>query len=163
MPHEKYVQYLRNATAYIDSFPMTGGTAFPEILSLGVPCFGLLTGAHGYTPGDRVKSISASDLSEELLHFLNTKQRSGINLDNIINQVYEVHQTENVAERVTQAVSAEAKDMLPTWENPGVINPAFYEEIWQRQLIFTFPVHTLPDLRVMLLFIGFWLGRNKLS
>lgn len=163
MPHEKYVQYLGNATAYIDSFPMTGGTAFPEILSLGVPCFGVLTGAHGYTPADQLKSVDIDHLSHDLRHFLKTRERPDINLNKIIEQVYEAHDTEKVAKRVTTAMNTDAIDMPPMWVNPAAIDTRFYEKIWRAQKIFTFPIHTLPNLRLLLLFIAEWRNRNKLA
>jgi hypothetical protein len=161
MSHEKYVSYLSNASAYIDSFPMTGGTAFPEILSLGVPCFGVLTGAHGYTPADRLKSENMQRLSDDLLHFLATQERPGINLDEVMEQVYQAHDTDKVAARVAIAANTKELEEKTLWDNPAAIDTQFYEKIWRNQKLFSMPVHTFPNIFLFRLFISYWFRRNN--
>lgn len=162
MPHEEYLNYLKNATAFVDSFPMTGGTAFPEILSLGVPCFGVLTGAHGYTPADQLKSTSVAQLSEDLSTYISKRQRPGIALDAIVDQLYETHETENVANRITKAMENHASDLPPLWENPAAVDASFYEKIWREKKMFSMPLHTLPNIRLFFLFMAYWWKKNRL-
>lgn len=161
MPHEKYLQYLQNSTAFIDSFPMTGGTAFPEILSLGVPCFGVLTGAHGYTPADQLKSVSVTQLSEDLTNFLKSRLRHNVKLDDIVDQLYDAHETENVANRITKAMENDISNMQPLWKNPAEVDARFYEKIWQEKKIFSMPLHTLPNIRLLFLFLVYWWNKNR--
>jgi hypothetical protein len=161
MPHEEYLRYLQNATAFIDSFPMTGGTAFPEILSLGVPCFGVLTGAHGYTPADQLKSASVALLSEDLTRFLESGFRHNIKLEDIVDQLYAAHDTEKVASRMTKAMENDLSNMRPIWKNPAEVDARFYEKIWQEKKIFSMPLHTLPNIRLFFLFIAYWWNKNR--
>lgn len=161
MPHEQYLHYLRHTTAFIDSFPMTGGTAFPEILSMGVPCFGVLTGAHGYTPADQLKSVSVEQLTNDVVTYLKQRQRPDINSAQVINQIYEVHDTEQVAKRITTANDVQAPCLAPLWDNPAAIDSAFYEKIWQEKKTFSFPLHTLPSIQILRHFIPYWCNSRK--
>lgn len=161
MPHDEYLKYLQNATAFVDSFPMTGGTAFPEILSLGVPCFGVLTGAHGYTPADQLKSVSIAQLSEDLNRFIETRQRPDIALDDIVHQLYEAHETEKVAGRINKAMESDISDMQPLWKNPAAVDSTFYEKIWREKKIFSMPLHTLPNIQLFFLFLAYWWNKDR--
>lgn len=161
MPHDEYLKYLQNATAFVDSFPMTGGTAFPEIFSLGVPCFGVLTGAHGYTPADQLKSVNLTQLSEDLTSYLKSRQRNSINLDEVVHQLYEAHETENVANRITKAMECDINNLQPLWKNPAEVDSTFYEKIWREQKMFSMPLHTLPNFRLFFLFLAYWWKRNR--
>lgn len=161
MPHEEYLRYLQNSTAFIDSFPMTGGTAFPEILSLGVPCFGVLTGAHGYTPADQLKSASVALLSDDLTIFLDSGLRNTLRLDDIVDQLYAAHETENVANRMTKAIENDISNMLPLWVNPAEVDAHFYEKIWREKKIFSMPLHTLPNIHLFFLFLAYWWNKNR--
>lgn len=161
MPHDEYLKYLQNATAFVDSFPMTGGTAFPEILSLGVPCFGVLTGAHGYTPADQLKSVSIAQLSDDLNRFIKTRQRPDVALDDIVHQLYEAHETEKVAGRISKAMESDISDVQPLWKNPAAVDSTFYEKIWREKKIFSMPLHTLPNIQLFFLFLAYWWNKDR--
>jgi hypothetical protein len=53
---------MQICSAYVDSFPMTGGTAFQEAFMLGAPSFGLQIGGGGYGLVDVLRSATIDDL-----------------------------------------------------------------------------------------------------
>lgn len=58
----EYMQLMQSADVYVDSYPVTGGTAFPEALLAGKACTGLITPVQGYTLADHLKVDSAAAL-----------------------------------------------------------------------------------------------------
>ncbi|GGC83054.1 hypothetical protein [Undibacterium terreum] len=152
MPHDKYLAFLSQAKAYVDSFPLTGGTAFPEIFSLGIPSFGVLTGSHGYSPADQLKSPSIDALIRDLSAFLAAQQNQRVETATILAQIHEVHSIENVADRIRYAYDLTTGQKQPPWDNPGIIDNYFYEKIWMSGKKLFLPVHTVPSLKLVSLF-----------
>lgn len=72
LPYHEYIQLVKSADLYIDSLPMSGGTALPEMRSLGVPVTGVLTGALGYTPLDGTKFTSVNEMIKQIITYLKT-------------------------------------------------------------------------------------------
>lgn len=61
LPANEYAHQLQSADVYVDSFPLCGGTAFPEALLAGAPATGLNVPIQGYTFADelRVDTVAA--------------------------------------------------------------------------------------------------------
>lgn len=59
--HDQYKALLDSAALYVDSYPKTGGTAFPEALLSGAKVIGLLGGTWGFSVADvlRVRGAKA--------------------------------------------------------------------------------------------------------
>ncbi|WP_194791763.1 hypothetical protein [Pseudomonas sp. UFMG81] len=152
--HADYLAFISGASAYVDSFPFVGGTAFAEVMGRGVSCFGVLTGTHGYSPADLLKSSSVEQLLEALTHYVQSGSRETIDEDEIYRQVLAVHAVECVAERVAGALTAEI-GVAPPWPCETDIDVTAFERIWRQRRIPVLPVHTLPRPTVMakLLFI----------
>ncbi len=72
MPYAAANERLQQASAYVDSFPIAGGTAFPQALLAGIPVFGLADQSNGYGPLDSLRSPSTEVLLDELVHYLDT-------------------------------------------------------------------------------------------
>lgn len=60
--HARYSDLLRHCHSYIDSSPITGGSAFPEAALAGKPCLGLTNAIMGYSPIDAVRSATVAEL-----------------------------------------------------------------------------------------------------
>jgi hypothetical protein len=157
MPYDQYLAFISQARAYVDSFPLTGGTAFPEIFSRGIPSFGVLTGSHGYSPADQLKSNNIDQLLNDLDTYLATQQRPGLDTATIFQQIYAAHGIENVADRIRYAYDLDEGEKQPPWNNPGVIDSCFYEKIWINRQWFVVPVHTVPSPSILALFLGHWM------
>lgn len=71
LPPNAIQQFYRRASCYVDSFPMEGGTAFPEAMSHGIAAFGLnRKSALGFSPADAVRCDGEDDLVAEIAEFL---------------------------------------------------------------------------------------------
>lgn len=62
LPSWEYAQLLARADIYVDSYPITGGTAFPEALLSGKLCTGLSTPIQGYSLADTLKVATSDDM-----------------------------------------------------------------------------------------------------
>ena len=160
LQHQAYLDCISQASAYIDSFPMTGGTSFSEILCQGVPCFGILTGAHGYSPADQLKSADASSLVKDVVNYLHSPNLVQERIKQIQPEVVHAHDLETVAERIVSATHPNSPLQTPPWDNPIPVNTRFYEKIWQSQFFFSVPVHSLPDLGILMHFLRFWIAQK---
>ena len=163
MAYQDYLACMKQASVYVDSFPLTGGTAFPEMAIKGLPSFGILSGAHGYSPADQLKSSSTTALLADLETYLQQQIRPGINHAAIMQQIRDVHAVENVAIRISRAESADEQEKQVPWPNPAPINCDFYEKIWAKGKLFMPPIHNAPDWKLSVLFLRYWLQSRKLS
>ncbi|MFZ3003340.1 MAG: hypothetical protein WA071_23700 [Undibacterium umbellatum] len=163
MAYQDYLICMRDASVYVDSFPLTGGTAFPEMAVKGLPSFGILTGAHGYSPADLFKSSSQQALLDDMDDYLRHQQRQGIEQTVILQKIREVHDIEQVARRISQAEMVNAQEKQPPWHNPAPINCDFYEKIWYTRKLFTPPIHNFPDWKLGVLFLKYWIQSRQLS
>ena len=64
MPRAEYLSHLASCALYVDSFPRTGGTAFPEALMAGRGVIGLYGGTWGYSCAD---ALRVNDVEEFLV------------------------------------------------------------------------------------------------
>ncbi len=163
LQYQDYLNCIRQATAYIDSFPMTGGTSFSEILAQGVPCFGILTGAHGYSPADQLKSSSQTTMIEDVLRFLENPQTVQDKIADLQDQVRQAHALETVAERIVHIKHHPAVRQSPPWHNPVPVDTHFYEKIWQAQTLFSPPVHSRPNWKIGFAFVRLWWNKAALN
>lgn len=60
MPYAVYIDFLKNKKIFIDSYPITGGTAFAEAFMNGCLPIGFQTIVMGFTPLDKIR-ISTSE------------------------------------------------------------------------------------------------------
>lgn len=159
LEHERYLAFISHAAAYVDSFPIVGGTAFAEVMGQGVPCFGVLTGSHGYSPADLVKSPSVEALISDIVEYYTTGIRPSVNESDVYELVRDVHDAENVASRIAGALGQDSIGIAPPWRFQKEIDIGYFEKIWATNLLPSMPVHVLPPLRLLLPFLlikGFW-------
>jgi len=62
----KYRELLKSASVYVDSYPVTGGTAFTEALLNGLNVVGISGGVSGYGYADILRVQTKEDLSSEI-------------------------------------------------------------------------------------------------
>lgn len=149
MPYSEYLCVIDKTDVYLDSYPMTGGTALPEVRSKNIPVTGLLTGSSGYTPFDLTKF----DRVEGLVDALNSLRLCGAsdivyanNDGNIISLARLIHGKEEFNTRVSKIIGGE----LVYLPEADVINIDidFYRENWLKSKVVFF---VLSDIRFFLL------------
>lgn len=70
LPADDYAGLLKTADVYVDSFPLCGGTSFPEALLAGVPTTGLNVPIQGYTFADELRVDTIDALLERVCRLL---------------------------------------------------------------------------------------------
>lgn len=99
LPYDDYIKLTKDTDFYIDSFPMTGGTAFVEQFLNGKPCIGLQTNFYGYTPLDIMKRGTVDEVMELL-----TSPPTDKFLNELKLKVFEVHSFDKVRERFVNSL-----------------------------------------------------------
>lgn len=131
LPYKKYMELVREADIYIDSVPMGGGTALPEVRAQGIPVTGLLTGALGYTPFDEAKFSQTDDLLFELKKFSRGESTTIVDVNNspqLLSAAFENHNLAEVGKRFRKLL---AENII--FNAPGNIifnDVTFYEKQW---------------------------------
>lgn len=129
LPYDRYISLIESADIYIDSFPMTGGTALPEVRSRGIPVTGLLSSSSGYTPLDATKFGDITELVNELKRY---SLSEGVILDRnnsqeILSLTRSAHHESEIRIRLDKMLSG--NNVIP----PGGIKTfdvEFYERAW---------------------------------
>lgn len=70
MTYDSAKDYLENSSCYIDSFPITGGTALTEALAAGNVIFAPPSPTSGYGVADHFRSSSLTDMVEEIVNYV---------------------------------------------------------------------------------------------
>lgn len=148
LDYEQYLNVISTASAYVDSFPYVGGTAFAEVVARGVSCFGVLTGTHGYSPADLLKSPSEAQLLEALVAYSQSGVREEVDEEAVYRHMREAHDVERVAERIMCALDGDSS-AGPGWPCVKEIDATAFERIWVKRALPVFPVHTRPVLKMI--------------
>ncbi|MFQ3215750.1 hypothetical protein [Paraperlucidibaca sp.] len=137
LPYDRYLDLISRADIYIDSLPMTGGTALPEIRAKGVAVTGLWTGALGYTPFDQTKLASREILLTELERFFcgdGGHIASTNNMTSLIAQARVAHSIDEVGSRFRAIIAGH--DVLMPDISATNHDHGFYERLWQEERVF---------------------------
>lgn len=148
LEYEQYLALMSTAAACVDSFPLVGGTAFAEVMARGIPGFGVLTGSHGYSPADLVKSPTLDALLDDVVSFMATGKRN-VDEAGLLDRLHEVHDGAAVAARVLDAVTGAGVGLPPPWPCPVPVDKGFFERMWGEQRWPTVPVHVMPPLSLL--------------
>lgn len=101
MEYNKYIDFLKTKKVFLDSFPMTGGTAFAEAFANGRLPIGFSSFVSGYTPLDNIRISKVSDFFE----IRNNSDLYAAKLNGIKSQLIEVHSFTNVKHRFLSALN----------------------------------------------------------
>ncbi|TLP65761.1 hypothetical protein FEE96_09690 [Parasedimentitalea maritima] len=72
LPPKQVEDILKTASCYVDSFPLDGGTAYPQAAALGVPCFAPNAGnAAGVSPTDALRFETINEMQNALVSYIN--------------------------------------------------------------------------------------------
>ena len=102
LPFEDTSARLSSAAAYVDSFPVTGGTAFPQALLSGRSVFGPSAHAGGYSLADALRYPTVSEMTNALVTFLRTGIRHS-NEDQIRDRIKQQFNADATAQRLEAA------------------------------------------------------------
>jgi hypothetical protein len=100
MSHSHYLDMLAKADVYVDSFPIGGGTAFPEALLSGKLVTALNNPIQGYSPADALRVGDVQQLSEEVIRLLNHDPISMSRVEQVRERAMAIHSMIRFHERV---------------------------------------------------------------
>lgn len=132
LSYNSYIDKVNHADLYVDSFPMTGGTGFPEVRGNNIVVSGLACGSSGYTPCDGLKYHSKDELIENIVQFSKYKKESHLYKNNnnheLLALASNVHNDKNVVARLVNLTKNSIKD--PVYEGNEKIDIDFYFTSW---------------------------------
>ena len=100
IPHSLYLDTMQKADVYIDSFPITGGTAFPEALLNGKLVAGLHSALEGYSPVDELRVEGVHALARHVISLLDGNPKSLHRIEEIRQKAVAAHSLTGFCERV---------------------------------------------------------------
>lgn len=100
LSHSKYLDTMQKADVYVDSFPITGGIAFPEALLNGKLVAGLVNAIQGYSPVDELRVGDVRTLTEQVIGLLKHDPISIRRMEEIREKANAIHSITNFRERV---------------------------------------------------------------
>lgn len=95
--HVEYLEIAKQATVYIDSYPIPGATAFPEQFCSSRRCIGQISPLQGYTPAEILKRKNIEDVFS--VTFSNDE------ILNLVKKIQDVHSIEYVKKRFNDAIN----------------------------------------------------------
>jgi glycosyltransferase involved in cell wall biosynthesis len=100
MSQDKYFDIMKKADVYVDSFPVTGGTAFPEALLNGKAVAGMHGALEGYSPADELRAGDIHTLTRQVIALLDGDPISVRRIEEIRIRAAEIHSITQFRERV---------------------------------------------------------------
>ena len=129
LPYPDYLALLTKCKIYIDSFPVTGGTAFPEALISDKSVIGISEGMCGYSPADDLKVGIEEFVSQCIDLYRNPEQSKQITARQ---QCRKYLHTDPVGERLNATLTSDSPQTTP----PDFVTkkqPAVFEHSWQQE------------------------------
>ena len=123
-----YLDHLRNCLCYIDSAPITGGSALPEAALSGVPCAGLENAVMGYSPIDAIRSRSVDDLIERIRYFRDGDEAvETVSRDELVN----AHAPVTVAKKIVASARRHDQFLMPYAVDEEALDIHYPHKQWE--------------------------------
>ncbi len=154
LPGTEYMQLLAKADVFVDSYPITGGTAFPEALLRGKLCAGLATPVQGYSCADVLKVATSEQLVQRVGELLVGSPDAVAAIQNVKGQVLEMHSTDAFLKKIALLYNDESDVSLLTdspWQQISQPDCLWIERRWHHQQSIAFPrIDSLLALKISL-------------
>lgn len=135
VPSSEIKGYLRSADIYVDSFPLSGGVAFPEgLIMCGVALAPRLPIA-GFTPADLCRVDSLSEMVKTVRRFAEDSTSVLAEYSRIKELAMNAHADKCVEERLYEAI-VERLCTPPPWPKPDYAEYDYFEDNFRRNGIF---------------------------
>lgn len=108
IPYDKYLELLSGCGLYVDSYPVTGGTAFTEALMRGANVSGISGGPNGYGIADRLRRMDTVAFVAHCQALLRNDARAVGEQAQVRHDAIRFHALDTVQERFRQTVFADA-------------------------------------------------------
>jgi len=129
LPHDQYAKVMASAAVYVDSFPMSGGTAFPEALLNGKQVAGLQNPVQGYTPADELRVNTVEGLARRVVDLLGDDAIAKKDIERAKLKATEAHSLNTFRKRVLASYAGKC-DACP-WERLVNVDTYWLETEWK--------------------------------
>jgi hypothetical protein len=130
---------MQTASCYIDSFPLDGGTAYPQTALMGVPCFGPnADNAPGVSPTDQLRFQSLSDMEAAVVGYLQGGDYP-FDLNAVRRQIQEDFSVASIAHRVAQARDGVLQAPFDYLKRLGKRGPDYNAHRWEADGVLHLP------------------------
>jgi hypothetical protein len=136
LPQSEVRARLAEAVAYVDSFPMAGGTAFSQALLNGCTVFKPSKNAGGYSLADFLCSSTIDEMTRELLDFIE-HQKQPLRQKKIREQILEKFSSAAVTDRLISAANGCYVPIIPDMAKITQ-ELDYYVRIWNEERLLTF-------------------------
>lgn len=162
LSHDRYMELLSNADLYIDSYPITGGTAFPEALLAGKACLGLISPMQGYSLADDLKVDSVANLIKHTEMILDNHPDAISRQQKTRDMVANFQNEEKFKERICEIYNHKANRIRESYET--FLNSFYLEERWlnggvcnlpKRMLLYKLPFYRSVRIILSTLWVNF--------
>jgi hypothetical protein len=129
VPSEDYKTALTSADLYLDSFPISGGTAFPQgLLACGV-ALGLRIPLAGFSPADHIRAETISHLVSLVERYIKDPSRVRQEFSKVVAQTEAVHSYGQVEDRLRSAIETSCL-LPPPFDAPNYSNFNYFEKLY---------------------------------
>lgn len=152
LPADDYACLLQTADVYVDSFPICGGTAFPEALLAGISATGLNVPIQGYTFADELRVDTIDALLERVCLLLDEDTTALTDTEQVRAKVASYQVETAFASKLDSLYSLKsnlAEETLDTNEHCK-LDDRFLHETWLNQKKIFLISRTLRELPVIL-------------
>lgn len=150
---DDYAKVLQSATVYVDSFPITGGTAFPEALLCGKNVAGLTVPLQGYSPADELRVDNVDDLASRVIDVINEEPAALARIAQARHRSAQWHDLDAFRQRVEQAYRGlPDRASLPE----AAPDPAWIENKWKEEQKVLLPFGARYDHYPLHFAVGFF-------
>lgn len=151
---DDYECLLRTADVYVDSFPICGGTAFPEALLAGVPTTGLNVPIQGYTFADELRVDTIDALQERVSLLLDKDAAALTDMEHVRAKVASYQVEKAFASKLENIYSLRSDFVEEALDTNGYckLNDRFLHEAWLNQKKIFLISRTLRELPVAVKF-----------
>lgn len=149
--HDRYKALLDSAALFVDSFPKTGGTAFPEALLAGGRVIGLYGGTWGFSVADALRVDGVAGFVEGCAAILRQDPQTLARMQSIRKECAAYHAPVAVWRRITEGLRAQALHPPPAALAAMPAPPILAEEEWlaNGELTMRLPDRNSPHARAL--------------
>lgn len=152
VPYAEYVRLLSSCSLYVDSYPVTGGTAFTEALMGGANVSGRTGGPNGYGLADKLRRTGESLFVEHCLSLLNNDSFALLEQEKIRKHAATFHSLEALKQRFLTTLFEDAVHAPPLAMRVSEFSYDFRSQWIQRGRMVAVgfrtkaQIHLLPEL-----------------
>jgi hypothetical protein len=132
-------EIMRNAACYVDSFPLDGGTAYPQTALMGLPCFGPnANNASGVSAAEQLRFATLAQMEDAIVSFLHTGAYP-FDLEAVRKSIRTDLSVEAVTARVVRATQGGTCPLPPALKRIGSRGPDYNALRWEEDGILHLP------------------------